>query len=197
VREYLVATMLKEHPCFSLYSERLAQNQLAPWSGTIFRSATIDHGSAEDLISGHGSAIAGGRWNPPGLRAVYGSLEAGLSVDESLNAILRGFGFSIEDIHPRVVVGIELNLKAVFILKSSSEIPGWIDYDHLLTIDWRAENAEGREAASQAFGRTVAQFGEALITGSSVRTGLNIAIFPDSIRPGSIFRVIHGDELPG
>jgi hypothetical protein len=197
VREYLVATMLKEHPSFSLYSERLAQNQLAPWSGTIFRSATIDHGSAEDLISGHGSAIAGGRWNPPGLRAVYGSLEAGLSVDESLNAILRGFGFSIEDIHPRVVVGIELNLKAVFILKSSSEIPGWIDYDHLLTIDWRAENAEGREAASQAFGRTVAQFGEALITGSSVRTGLNIAIFPDSIRPGSIFRVIHGDELPG
>ncbi len=166
--------MLKEHPSFSLYCERLAQTQLAPWSGTIFRSATIDHGSAEDLISGHGSAIAGGRWNPP-----------------------DGFGFSIEDIHPRVIVGIELNLEAVFILKTSSQIPEWIDYDHLLTIDWRAENAEGRETISQAFGRAVAQFGEALIIGSSVRTGLNIAIFPDSIRSGSIFRVIHGDELPG
>jgi RES domain-containing protein len=189
--------MLKEHPSFSLYCERLAQAQLPPWSGTIFRSATIDHGSAEDLISGHGSAIAGGRWNPPGLRAVYGSLKAGLSVDESFNAILRGFGFSIEDIHPRVIVGIELNLEAVFILKPSSEIPEWIDYDHLLTVDWRAENAEGRETVSQAFGRAVAQFGEALIMGSSVRPGLNIAIFPDSIRPGSIFRVIHGDELPG
>jgi RES domain len=189
--------MLKEHPSFSLYCERLAQAQLAPWSGTIFRSATIHHGSAEDLISGHGSAIAGGRWNPPGLQAVYGSLEAGLSVDESFEAVLRGFGFSIEDIHPRVVVGIELNLEAVFILKTSTEIPGWIDYEHLLAIDWRAENAAGRETASQAFGRAVAQFGEALITGSSVRTGLNIAIFPDSIRPGSIFRVIHGDELPG
>jgi RES domain-containing protein len=131
--------MLKEHPSFSLYCERLAQAQLAPWSGTIFRSATIDHGSSEDLISGHGSAIADGRWNPPGLRTVYGSLEAGLSVDESLNAILRGFGFSSEDIHPRVVVGIELNLQAVFILKTSSEISEWIDYDHLLTVDWRAE----------------------------------------------------------
>jgi len=88
--------MLEEHPSFSLYCERLAQTQLAHWSGTIFRSATIDHGSAEDLISGHGAAIAGGRWNPPGLRAVYGSLEAGLSVDESFNAILRGFGFLLK-----------------------------------------------------------------------------------------------------
>jgi RES domain-containing protein len=83
--------MLKEHPSFSLYCERLAQAQLAPWSGTIFRSATIDHGSAEDLISGHGSAIAGGRWNPPGLRTVYGSLEAGLSVEEIIERDLARF----------------------------------------------------------------------------------------------------------
>jgi hypothetical protein len=62
-------------------------------------------------------------------------------------------------------------------------------------VDWRAKNLDGQETASQAFGRAVAQFGEALITGSAVRSGLNIVIFPDSIRTRSVFRMIHGNEL--
>jgi RES domain-containing protein len=189
--------MLTPHPQFTLYQEKLSSGSFVDWSGTVFRSAAVAHASAPDLISGRGAEIAGGRWNPPGLRTVYGSLNPGLSVDESLNAVLRGYGFLPEDLHPRVVAAIEVKLEAVLVLDPAGTIPEWLDYEQMIKADWRAENSDGRETASQAFGRAVAGMGEALITGSVVRSGLNIAIFPDSLRPGSILRVIYGDELPG
>jgi RES domain-containing protein len=188
--------MLTPHPDFNRYLENLLPSEFSAWSGIIFRSAAIAHASAEDLISGRGAEIAGGRWNPPGLRTVYGSLNPGLSVDESLGAVLQGYGFAPEDLHPRVLAGIEVSLEAVLIL-DPAKAPEWLDYDRLLKVDWRAENGEGRETASQALGRAVAERGEALITGSAVRIGMNIALFPDSLRPGSSIRIIHGDELPG
>jgi hypothetical protein len=83
------------------------------------------------------------------------------------------------------------------ILDPAQAIPKWLDYDRMLKVDWRAENGDGRETASQALGRAIAAVGEALITRSAVRTGMNIALFPDSLRPTSSMRVIHGDELPG
>jgi RES domain-containing protein len=189
--------MLMPHPDFNRYLENLSPSEFSSWSGVIFRSAAIAHASAADLISGRGAEIAGGRWNPPGLRTVYGSLNPGLSVDESLGAVLRGYGFAPEDLHPRVLAGIEVKLEAVFILDPAKPFPEWLDYDQMLKVDWRAENEEGRETTSQALGRAVAARGEALITGSSVRTGMNIALFPDSLRPGSTIRIIHGEELPG
>jgi RES domain-containing protein len=189
--------MLTPHPDFNRYLENLSRSELSPWRGVLFRSAAIAHASAEDLISGRGAELAGGRWNPPGLRTVYGSLNPGLSVDESLEAVLRGYGFNSEDLHPRVIAAIEVSLEAVLILAPSKAIPEWIDYDEMLEVDWRGENREGRETASQALGRAVASAGEALITGSAVRTGINIALFPERLRPASSLRVIHGDELPG
>ena len=188
--------MLTPHANFNLYLENLGRSELLPWNGIIFRSAAVAHSSADDLISGHGAEMAGGRWNPPGLRTVYGSLEPGLSVDESLGAILRGYGFSSEDLHPRVVAAIEVKLEAVFVVDPTKTIPGWLDYDQMLKIDWRTENDESRETTSQALGRAVASAGEALITVSAVRAGLNIALFPGSLRPGSTMRVVHDEELP-
>ena len=162
--------MLTPHPDFSRYLDNLSRSKLSPWRGVLFRSAAIAHASAEALISGRGAELAGGRWNPPGLRTVYGSLNPGLSVDESLGAVLRGYGFNSEDLHPRVIAAIEVKLEAVSILDPAQAIPQWLDYDQMLKVDWRAENRDGRETASQALGRAVASAGEALITGSAVRT---------------------------
>jgi RES domain-containing protein len=189
--------MLTPHPDFNRYLENLSPGEFSSWSGIIFRSAAIARASAEDLISGRGAEIAGGRWNPPGLRTLYASLNPGLSVDESLGAVLRGYGFAPEELHPRVLAGIEVGLEAVLILDPAKGFPEWLDYNRMLKVDWRAENREGRETASQALGRAVAARGEALIIGSAVRTGMNIALFPDSLRPGSSIRIIHGEELPG
>ena len=93
--------------------------------------------------------------------------------------------------------GIEIELQAVFVLDPMKPIPEWLDYDQMRKMDWRAENAEGRETASQALGRAIAARGEALITGSAVRAGLNMTLFPESVRSGSSIRIIHGEELPG
>jgi len=185
--------MLTPHPSFNLYLENIADRELLPWNGIIFRSAAIAHSSADDLISGHGAELAGGRWNPPGLRTVYGSLEPGLSVDESLGAILRGYGLSPDDLHPRIVAAIEVKLEAVLILDPTKAIPRWLDYDQMLKVDWRTENGGGRETTSQALGRAVASVGEALITRSAVRAGLNVALFPGSLRSGSTVRVIRDE----
>ncbi len=58
------------------------------WSGVIFRSVSPRYARAADIISGYGSYRAGGRWNAPGLYAIYGSIEPGLAADESLNFLL-------------------------------------------------------------------------------------------------------------
>ena len=197
VHKSATGLLVTPHPDFDRYLDHLSRNQFLPWNGIIFRSAAFAHANAQDLISGRGAEIAGGRWNPPGLRTLYGSLEPGLSVDESLGAILRGYGFEAEDLHPRLVAGIEVNLEAVLTLDPAKTIPEWLDYARLLEVDWRAENAAGRETASQALGRAVAATGEALITRSSVRTGMNIALFPGSLRASSSIRIIHEEELPG
>jgi RES domain-containing protein len=189
--------MLTPHPDFNRYLDNLFRSEFSPWRGILFRSAAIAHASAEDLISERGAELAGGRWNPPGFRTVYGSLNPGLSVDESLEAVLRGYGFSSEDLHPRAIAAIEVKLEAALILDPAQAIPEWLNYDQMLKVDWRAENGDGRETASQVLGRAIASAGEALITRSAVRTGMNIALFPDSLRPTSSMRVIHGDELPG
>ena len=65
----------------------LSQNEevFGPWSGVIFRSVSPRYAQPHDILSGHGSYKSGGRWNAPGIYAIYGSLEPGLAADESFN----------------------------------------------------------------------------------------------------------------
>ena len=62
----------------------LSQNEelFGPWSGIIFRSVSPQYARPGDILSGYGSYQAGGRWNAPGIYAIYGSLEPGLAADE-------------------------------------------------------------------------------------------------------------------
>ena len=63
----------------------LSQNEevFGPWSGVIFRSVSPRYAQPHDILSGYGSYKSGGRWNAPGIYAIYGSLEPGLAADES------------------------------------------------------------------------------------------------------------------
>jgi len=55
------------------------------------------------MISGMGAFRGGGRWNTPGMHAVYASLEPGLSVNEAMGVVFSDRGFSVRDIRPRLV----------------------------------------------------------------------------------------------
>jgi hypothetical protein len=71
----------------------LSQDLFGPWSGVIFRSVSPRYARVADVVSGYGSYRAGGRWNAPGIYAIYGGIEPGLAADESFNFLLQHFGW--------------------------------------------------------------------------------------------------------
>lgn len=51
---------------------------------TVYRSAGPEYANTADLVSGEGSRRYGGRWNPAGVAAVYGSLTPQTAMEETL-----------------------------------------------------------------------------------------------------------------
>ena len=168
-----------------------------PWSGVIFRSVSPRYARPTDIVSGYGSYRAGGRWNAPGIYAIYGSIEPGLAVDESFNFLLQHFGWQNRDIPPRMVVGIRVSLHAVLDLTNPANVSEQSNLEELLSEDWRKMNGEHRESRSQAFGRVVADLGEGLLAPSRIRTGENLVIYPRSLRPESRIEVLGEKDLAG
>ncbi len=63
------------HPRFAELREifRKHPEWFGPWAGTLFRFQTVDFPAPKDVLSGEGARRRGGRWNRPGLAALYGS----------------------------------------------------------------------------------------------------------------------------
>jgi RES domain-containing protein len=176
----------------------LAQNEgiFGPWSGVIFRSISPRYARPADILSGLGAYQAGGRWNAPGVYAIYGSLEPGLAADESFNFLLQHFGWQSRDVPPRMLVGIRVSLRAVLDLASVTNIHPPLDLGQLLLEDWRKMNGERKESRSQALGRAVTDIAEGILTPSRIRNGKNLVIYPRSLKPESTIEVLGQDKLP-
>jgi RES domain-containing protein len=143
-----------------------SQNEeiLVPWSGVIFRSVSPRYARPSDILSGQGAYQAGGRWNAPGIYAVYGSLEPGLAADESFNFLLQHFGWQSRDVPPRMLAGIRASLRAVLDLTSLTDVRLPLDLEELLSEDWRKTNGGRKESRSQALGRAVTDLAEGILT---------------------------------
>jgi hypothetical protein len=104
---------LEPSPFYNDFRAIFSQNEkiFAPWSGVIFRSVSPRYARPSDILSGQGAYQAGGRWNAPGIYAIYGSLEPGLAADESFNFLLQHFGWQSRDVPPRMLVGIRASLR--------------------------------------------------------------------------------------
>ena len=187
--------MLEPHPLYTFFAERLSLTPPKSWSGIGFRSVVPRYANARDLISGVGAFRGGGRWNPPGIHAVYASLEPGLSVNEAMRVVFSDRGFSVGDIRPRVVAGLRCRLNAVIDLSTDSVVPPWLGLGELLSDDWNKANTNGRESCSQAFGRAVSEMSEALLVPSARRVGVNLIIYPKSLRPNSLVEIEGQEEL--
>jgi hypothetical protein len=57
-------------------------------------------------------------------------------------------------------------------------------------------NANGSESSSQAFGRAVSEVSEALLVPSARRVGVNLVVYPKSLRASSILEIEGQEELP-
>jgi RES domain-containing protein len=174
----------------------LSQGFFGSWSGVIFRSVSPRYARAADIVSGYGSYRAGGRWNAPGIYAIYGSIEPGLAADESFNFLLQHFGWQNRDIPPRMVVGIRVSLQAVLNLTNPAGVLHQLNVEELLNEDWRKMNGEQKESRSQALGRVVADLGEGILAPSRIRMGKNLVIYPRSLKPGSGIEVLGEADLP-
>jgi RES domain-containing protein len=188
--------MLQPHPLYTFFAEQLSVTTPKSWSGIGFRSVAPRYANARDMISGMGGFHGGGRWNTPGIHAVYASLEPGLSVNEAMGVVFSDRGFNVRDIRPRLVAGLRCRLNAVFDWSTDTAVPPWLRLGELLSEDWNTANANGSESSSQALGRAVSEVSEALLVPSARRVGVNLVIYPKSLRASSILEIEGQEELP-
>ncbi|MEZ6073419.1 MAG: RES family NAD+ phosphorylase [Pirellulales bacterium] len=165
----------------------------------MMRCVSMRYANSDDLLSGQGAALYGVRWNPPGILAVYGSLDVVTATKESY-AALREFGFQPRDVRPRVTVGATIRLQSLLDL-TSARTRRRIGFSvaELMDEDWHAIQDGGEWSWTQAIGVGCREAGfEGLIAPSAQGRwrGKNVVYFPDRLHTGSQTTLLHPEDLP-
>ncbi len=163
----------------------------------IYPSAAPKYASTSDLLTGEGALRFGGRWNPAGIAAVYGSLTPQTALEESL-AHARYYGMPINTSMPRTFVAIDVELEVVLDLTDGSNRQTLrISENHLLECNWRGERHAGRKPVTQEVGQAAASAGiEAILVRSAAdKSGANLVVFPENLRPASRLGIVSPDRL--
>jgi RES domain-containing protein len=164
---------------------------------TGFRSAGVKYANETDLISGDGAGYYGGRWNPPGIRAVYMSLDPVTATKESYQELAK-FGFK-DSIKPRVMAGAKLKLRRLLDL-TDAKVRRKLRFrlDELTREDWHAIQSGGVESWTQAIGRgcRLAGFEGVIAPSARYRGGKTVVAFPDNLGKGSSIELMLKEELP-
>lgn len=159
---------------------------------TTYRSASPKYANERDLITGEGSRQHGGRWNPPGVAAIYSSLTPETAMAEAL-AHARYYGFPIQSVMPRTFIALHLQLQRVLDLsKAKVRKKLGISKPRLVKTDWRAEMDLHQVPVTQAIGQAAFEAGiEALIVPSAADPAeRNLVVFPDCLLKGSSMTVL-------
>lgn len=168
------------------------------FQGVIVRSTTPKYATETDLVTGEGSRRYGGRWNPIGVAAVYGSLTPETAMAETL-AHHRYFQLPVEAAMPRTFVAIEARLRRVLDLTDGAVRQRLrVSERRLTSADWRRDNDAGREALTQAIGYAAFMIGFEAIRAPSAhdKTGTgNLVIFPENLLKSSWLEVRNPDAL--
>jgi len=187
----------RPNPRFGELRELLASKPelLRPWSGTLFRFQTAEFPTPEDVLSGVGARQRGGRWNPPGVSALYGSTTDATALEES-KANDRYYG--IVNRSPRLVVAVEATLHRVLDLTSAAvRRQLGVTATELMAEDWRKLLEAGRESFTQALGRAAFQAeASGILARSAARaSGVNVVVFPGNLRAAESLAVLEGKKL--
>lgn len=152
-----------------------------------YRSATPKYARESDILSGEGSRLNGGRWNPIGLAAVYASLSPETAMAETL-AYYRYYGLPLPQAMPRLFVAVSFHLSAVLDL-TDGEVRRRLKISEqaMLTCDWRKEVAAMRNPITQLIGQAAqaAGFEGLQVRSAADSDGLNLIAFPQNLRPAS------------
>lgn len=162
-----------------------------PWAGVVFRGTRTKFAGDADFLSGEGSLLHGGRWNPPALcRVVYTSEELDTVLAEA-RAHARAYGIPDASLLPMTLRAVRCDLKFIMDLTDRrTRARLRLNLEDMMNEDWEALNRKGAEALSQAIGAAAHATGvEALLVPSATGKGRNLVIFPDNISHGSILAV--------
>jgi RES domain-containing protein len=192
---------LKPNPCYDSFVAQLkkAKRRFVKWEGIAFRSTPLEFARIAKLLDGRGSLKFGGRWSAAGtFRAVNMSLTQETAVKES-SANFTYYNFAADDVRPKVLIAVRLKLRKVIDITNPKGIrkQTWLQFEELISEDWRKVNDTGKEAQTQAFGRAAHDIGaEALLVSSArVQGGLNLIYFPESVLGHGRIAILGKDEL--
>ena len=170
-----------------------------PFDAVVYRSSTLRYATNTDLLTGAGSILSGGRWNPKGVAAVYFSLSPETAMAETLSRN-RNSGVPIEDLMPRVFVAVQVGLCKVLDLRNGTVRQRLrVSLGKLLLVDWRAEVYAGRSPMTQRLGHAAFLTGwEALLVPSAADgSGHNLVAFPERLAKSGTLTVLNADQLSG
>jgi len=151
---------------------------LKPWEGTFFRFQSIGYPNPKDVLSGRGARDRGGRWNPPGVAAIYGSITDNTALEECKG---NDRYYGVETKGPRLLVAVEAKLVGALDLTDPAiRRTLRVTLKELAAEDWRKLLHAGKESTTQALGRATASIrGSGLLARSAtVHRGINIVVFP-------------------
>lgn len=169
------------------------------WAGVLYRSAAPSFATRDELLTGVGAKVAGGRWNSPGsFRTIYTSLEPQTALEEAFGQV-RYYGLPPAAAFPRVLVSLKVHLQQVLDLTNGDLRNSLrVSRERLLTEPWREMQDRGEEALTQAIGRIAWQaLWEGLLVPSAAHSaGRDLVIFPANLLPGSWLQIVNPEQLP-
>jgi len=168
--------------------ERAARRQLADLiassgalSGGFFRSVAFRHFHPDDVISGEGARLNGGRFVPVGVRAVYASLEEETAMRE-VTARKRALGgrnqIDVGD-YPRMTYVLSVETRRN--LDLAAALP-----TELAKVVQRCLGASGRSASQELAAIWIAEGIESVVFPSATGAGRNVVVYLANAGNGSV-----------
>ena len=167
-----MAATLTPYPDFARFQRAIerfvAEKRLVGWRGDVFRFAHPKYAEPADFVSGVGAKLQGARWTPPGGHPTLYAATSPLLATRETFGLSRQLGFPPRNLLPRVIRAISVTVsELVDVTNGEIRTSLGVSRSRMLETDWRTENANGREALTQAIGRAVADAGlEGLIVPS-------------------------------
>jgi RES domain-containing protein len=186
------------HPDFAALKARWEArlSEAKPYQDTAYRFVPPKFANIRDFLSGEGSRITGGRWNPKGLPVVYGSREPETAFAEVF-ASHRYYKLPIAMALPRVVAAFEFAVDTMFDLTGERILDVFgVALERIEAESWRAARDSGAESTGQAIGRAAWELGlQGLLVPSAERPGgTNVVLFPQRLPPDAM-KIINPAEF--
>jgi RES domain-containing protein len=186
------------HPRSSQLAEAIRTARTIGWSGRIIRATSLRYATRRDLITGEGARVYGGRWNPRGVPALYGSLEMATALAEML-AYFHDQGLPETEALPCAWVGFDIQLDQVLDLRQQDIRRCLrVNRGQLVNEPWRELQAQGQEALTQAIGRLGAQAGlqGLLVASARARRGSNLVVLNPRRLETARIEIVKQEQFP-